>query len=223
MTKLNLSMRQLTGKAYPLLCCRLPDHVLIPTCQHLRFNAPLSPSSTGKGFTRPLTSQKQEAKVPAHPARAERQSLSAIAKVHAGGRCSATKQAGMKPSRSLCGRQSNLTSEPGLAARGSKGVSVLSPGFQNLFASQLKNGGILYHIIILLCGTVCGFCRLPALPAFLPAFVLLFLRLFAAILFYFRLFCSDCLYLSGTVSRNSAAYNIIIKYIFSGQRVARWI
>lgn len=214
--------RHLTGKAYPLPCCRLPGPVLIPTCPYSRFKPPLSPSSPGKGFPRPLPSQKQEAMVPAKPACAERQSLSAIANLHAGGRWSATQQAGMKPSRSLYVRPSELTSEPGLAERGSKGESVLSPGSENVFASQLKNGGILYHIIILLCCTVCGFFRLPSLSAFLPASVLLFLRLFAVILFFSRLFCSDCLYLSGTVPENSAAYNIIIKYIFSGQRVARW-
>lgn len=120
--------RQLTGKAYPLLCCRLPDRVLMPTCRYSRFNAPLSPPTLGKGFPQPLTSQKQEAKVPAQPARAERQSLSAIASVHAGGRWCATQQAGMKPTRSLYGRTPNLTSEPGLGWEGSKWVSVLSPG-----------------------------------------------------------------------------------------------
>lgn len=117
--------------------------MLIPTCPQLRFNAPLSPSTLGKGFPRPLRPQKQEAKVPAIPARAERQSLSAIAKVHAGGLWSAIQQAGMKPSRSLCGRPSELTSEPGLAARGSKGVSVLRPGFRIKNAFQLKMGAVL--------------------------------------------------------------------------------
>ena len=129
MTKLNLSMRQLTGKAYPLLCCRLPDRVLTPTCPYSRFNAPLSPSTLSKGFPRPLTSQKQEAKSLPPPARADRQCRSAIARVQY-----------RYPKPTLTYPKAGCTGVSRLS-RGSKWGSVLWLGLQNFFAFRLKMGG----------------------------------------------------------------------------------
>lgn len=96
----------------------------------------------------------------------------------------------------------------------------------------------LCNIIILLCGILPPFLRLPACRApapaaadglraacscacaargLLPPALLLFPPLFAVILFYSLLFRADCPHTVSTAVINSAAYNIIMKCAVSGQ------
>lgn len=223
MTKLNLTMRQLTAEAYPLPRCRPPAHALKYTCPQLRFKAPLSPSSPGQGFPRPLPGHKQEAKVPAAPAHAERQSRNAIAKVHhCYPKATLTYPKAGRPDTSgllrggiVNGGQLRFSPRLGLLWVGSKWEGVLRAALKKLFAFQLKSGGCIIshnYIVMLHCLRILHACRaqLAAVAAVrLP--LLLFSSVFAVMLFYPRLFCADCLHSISTVNFNRPLLNIIIK------------